>query len=75
MTLVEIVGWCGTLFQLIGLYFNIKKKTICWLFWIISNALWCVYGFHKPAYSVIALNIAFFIFNLYGLKTWKKDEK
>lgn len=38
-----------------------------WLF-IVSNALWAVWGWHDRAYSLIALQIGLFVLNVRGAK-------
>jgi hypothetical protein len=38
-----------------------------WIF-LLSNVLWAVWGWHDGAYSLIALQLGLFLFNLRGAK-------
>lgn len=70
---IEIIGWVGTIFQMLGLLFNAHKKTSCWPIWLTSNVFFIIYSIILSLWPVLILNVFFVAFNLYGWKKWKNE--
>ena len=73
MTGIEIIGWCGTICQLLGVGFNTHKKIACWAAWLASNAFLITYSIILSLWPILVLNIVFIAFNLYGWHQWRKN--
>jgi len=69
--LVELVGWAGTICQMLGLLFNAHKSIWCWSIWLTSNVFLITYSVVLSLWPVLVLNIFFVGFNIYGWIKWK----
>ena len=67
---INYVGWVGFLLILFGYYLNAKKSIYCFLFWIIGNSIYFIYGFIIDALPVMAMSIFILIMNIYGYYSW-----
>ena len=45
-----------------------RRRSIGFWIFILSNALWAVWGWHDGAYSLIALQLGLFLLNVRGAK-------
>lgn len=43
-----------------------RKRSIGFWFFILSNAMWILWGWHDGAYALIALQVGLFFLNLRG---------
>jgi hypothetical protein len=68
--MVEIIGWLGFIFVLLGYYFNAKQKIYCFYIWGLGNILFLIYGFLIGAKPQIAMCIFVLGMNIYGYKQW-----
>ena len=50
-----------------------RRSVGFWIF-ILSNALWAVWGWHDGAYSLIALQVGLFLLNVRGAKKNEPEE-
>ncbi|RIJ08594.1 hypothetical protein DXT77_19895 [Pseudomonas sp. 91RF] len=51
-----------------------KRRMAGFVFFIISNALWVVWGYHTDAYALILLQVFLFVMNLRGFRKNAKDD-
>ena len=72
--MVEIIGWLGFIFILLGYYFNAKQKIYCFYIWGLGNILFLIYGFLINAFPQIAMCIFVLGMNVYGYRQWSKDD-
>ena len=72
--MIEIIGWLGFIFVLLGYYFNAKQKIYCFYIWGLGNILFLIYGFLIGARPQIAMCIFVLGMNIYGYKQWSKVE-
>ena len=70
--MINILGWLGTLFILLGYYLNAKQSTLSWVVWFIGNVLMLVYSVLISAWPQVGLAIALLCLNVYGYIEWKK---
>ena len=68
--MVEIIGWLGFIFVLLGYYFNAKQKIYCFYIWGLGNILFLIYGFLIGANPQIAMCLFVILMNIYGYKQW-----
>ncbi len=72
--MVEVTGWLGFIFVLLGYYFNAKHKIYCFHFWCLGNMLFLIYGILINAKPQIAICIFVLMMNVYGYRQWSKVE-
>lgn len=71
-TLLDAVQWPAMAATLVAAWLvaSQSKSRRNWGFWwfIASNVLWAVWGWHAQAYALIALQVGLFALNLRGAK-------
>ena len=67
--------WIITAVSLIGVWLNIKKKSVCFLIWIFTNGFWAVYDYRIGAKAQAALFAVYFGLAVYGLLEWRREKK
>ena len=72
--MVEVIGWLGFIFVLLGYYFNAKQKIYCFYIWGLGNILFLIYGFLIGARPQMAICIFVILMNIYGYRQWSKVE-
>ena len=72
--MVEVIGWLGFMFVLLGYYFNAKQKIYCFHVWGLGNILFLIYGILINAKPQIAICIFVLMMNVYGYRQWSKVE-
>ena len=63
--------WLVTGASLTGTILNIKKKRICFIIWLITNSIWCIYDFKIGAYPQSALFFIYVILAIWGIIEWR----
>jgi len=71
---IEWLGWAATILLLIGYYLNANKKISSWFFWFFGNTIMLVYAILIESYSVAFLSVFLMGMNVYGYRSWKRDE-
>ena len=66
------ISWIVTGLALIGVVLNIHKNSLCFVFWIITNAFWCIYDYHKDMFAQSFLFFVYFLLAIWGLIKWEK---
>lgn len=74
MMFIEILTWGLTGLSIIGVVLNIKKKTECFVVWLVTNASWTVYDFSIGAYAQSFLFFIYTVLAIYGLYEWRKKK-
>ncbi|UXH76578.1 hypothetical protein [Roseateles amylovorans] len=57
---------------LVGARQSARRSWGFWMF-VVSNLLWCAWGWHTQAYALITLQIGLFALNLRGVMKNKDD--
>ena len=70
--MIEIIGWIGFLYLIIGYILNARKQISCFFFWGIGNILMIVYAIIINANPQIATAVIVLIMNVYGYIEWKR---
>jgi hypothetical protein len=69
------MDWLATFFSLAGIVLNAKKLIWCWPAWCISTVFWASYAIHSKQWSLLVLQVGFFVSNLWGWRQWWKDDQ
>jgi len=67
--------WAVTGASVVGVVLNIKKKRICFVIWLCTNSLWCMYDFWMGAYAQSALFSVYVVLAIWGIIAWKSERK
>ena len=66
----SLAEWIGAITALIGIWLTTKGKISCWIFNIISSALYAYVFFKVPLYADFLLQFAFIGLSIYGWVNW-----
>ena len=69
---IELMGWLGFLFILIGYYLNAKQNINCFYIWGLGNILFMIYALMISAPPQVAMSIFVLGMNVYGYIEWKR---
>ena len=70
--MIEIFGILATILAIVGVVFNNRKLTICFYFWIVSNAITAAIHFDAGIYRLLIRDLVFFVLAIEGLFRWRK---
>jgi hypothetical protein len=69
------IDWLAMALSLYGAYLLGNKKEIGFIIFAISNVIWILLGlFFMSSYGMAIGNLAFFLINLRGYVSWKKND-
>ena len=71
---IELMGWLGFLFILIGYYLNAKQNINCFYIWGLGNILFMIYALMIGAPPQIAMSLFVLGMNVYGFLSWRDNE-
>jgi nicotinamide riboside transporter PnuC len=69
--MIDIIGWIGNLFFILGAIFLAKKMRIGWHCQVLGNLCYVIVGLFLNTSSLWALSILLIGINIYGLYQWK----
>ena len=77
MSVLDSIQWPAMLVTVIASYFvastqSRRRKVGFWLF-MLSNALWIVWGMHAKAYALVALQLCLAVMNIRGQRKNSAD--
>jgi nicotinamide riboside transporter PnuC len=75
MEFLNVLTWILVLLNVVGIILNNKKDHRCFYIWIPTNLAWCIFNLYHDLYSQSFMFGLYFIFAIFGLKSWKKKEK
>lgn len=73
--MLELIGWCGSIFAVIGACLNARGLRVGFLFYIISNIVLMTVGWYKGEVYNVYLFMSFLIIAGYGYMQWGKKIK
>jgi len=73
--MIELVGWIGFVFILIGYYLNAKQNIKCFYIWGLGNILFMIYALLISAPPQIAMSVFVLGMNIYGYNSWRKNNE
>lgn len=66
----EIVGIFATIFAVIGVVTNNRRLRLCFLLWLVSNALSGVMHAYAGIWSLFVRDVIFFVLAIEGWFKW-----
>ena len=69
--MVEIIGWIGFVFIIIGYILNAKQLISCFYFWGVGNILMIMYALLTNTIPNLATAVIVLIMNVYGYINWR----
>jgi hypothetical protein len=71
--MINLIGWIGNIFFLLGAMFLAKKRIVGWHCQILGNLCYIVFGLLMglEGISLFFLSVLLTIINYYGLKKWR----
>ena len=69
---IEITGWMGLIFIILGYYFNAQKKLYCFYIWGLGNTMYFIYAILINSFQLVAMSIFILAMNIYGWAQWNK---
>ena len=73
--MIEMIGWIGFVFILMGYYLNAKQNIKCFYIWGLGNILFMIYALLISAPPQIAMSLFVLGMNVYGYNSWRKDNE
>ena len=75
MQYIDLIQWPAMVATIVAAWLvasqNKRKREFGFWCFLLSNALWVIWGLHDDAYALIALQIALAALNIRG--AWKND--
>ena len=71
--MVEMIGWIGFVFLILGYILNAKKMISCFYCWGLGNILMIVYAIIINATPQIATAVVVLLMNIYGYYQWTRN--
>lgn len=68
------MNWLIVVIALVGIVLNVRRKWQGFLFWLVSNAWWCVHNIAIGEYAQAVLFFVFWVLSVYGIHNWKRKE-
>lgn len=76
--LLDAMQWPAMVITLVAAWLVGARQATrrTWGFWlfVVSNLLWCVWGWHTQAYALITLQVGLFVLNLRGVMKNKDND-
>jgi hypothetical protein len=71
--MINLIGWLGNIFFILGAIFLAKKWILGWYCQILGNLCYVIYAIMLglDGISLCALSLLLIIINYYGLKKWR----
>lgn len=70
---INIIGWIGNFFFVLGAILLAKKKIIGFYSNVIANLFYIYFGFLITKNSLISLSIFLILVNIWGIYNWKME--
>ena len=75
MQVNEIIGIIATVLAVAGVITNNRRLRLCFLLWLVSNALSCGIHVHAGIWSLVARDAIFFVLAIEGWFKWGRSAK
>jgi len=59
--------------SILGVWFNIKRRRVCFAIWAVTNLSWAAVDFHREIYAQAALFLVYFALAIWGVFEWRKN--
>jgi nicotinamide riboside transporter PnuC len=68
-----ILWWLTAILSVIGSVLNVRKNRLCFIFWLISNALWIIENIITHSYYQLPMWITYMAISIWGIIAWRKN--
>ena len=70
MDVMAFIGWTATVVAILGVWLNNRRRRVCFVLWLVSNAI--TFGVHAwvAMWSLAARDLAFFVLAVHGWWLW-----
>ena len=75
MEVNEIIGTIATIFAVVGVITNNRRLRVCFLLWLVSNALSGAIHAQAAIWSLMARDAIFFVLAIEGWFKWGRKWK
>jgi nicotinamide riboside transporter PnuC len=72
--MIELVGWATTVLAVWGVLLNNRRKRVCFVLWLFSNALSAAVHICLSVWSLAVRDAVFFVLAVEGLILWGKND-
>lgn len=69
------LDWLATVLTLTAIYFIGEKKQIGFIYGMLSNILWIVFGAWFESAAIIVANVGFLMLNMRGYWFWMRENR
>ena len=69
--MIEVIGWIGFVFVIIGYILNARQLISCFYFWGVGNILMIMYALLTNTIPNLATAVIVLIMNVYGYINWR----
>ena len=69
--MIEVIGWIGFVFIIIGYILNAKQLISCFYFWGVGNILMIMYAILTNTLPNLATAVIVLMMNVYGYINWR----
>jgi nicotinamide riboside transporter PnuC len=66
--------WIVTVSSLVGTVLNILKNKWCFVIWLLTNTLWCIYDFYISNYPQAILFLIYVGLAIWGIYKWRENK-
>lgn len=66
--------WVIAILSVLGSFFNIKRKIVCFYLWIMCEIMCIIIDFKSTQYGRAFLDFFCILMNIYGIFAWSKDK-
>lgn len=67
--------WVITAIALFGTWLNAKQNAYGFLFWMVSNAAFCIWNYQIEQYAQSVLFFVYLWLAIFGYVSWRKKER
>lgn len=72
---MSFLDWLALTLSALGILLNAKKNSACWPVWILSTLAWAGFAMQTKVWSLLLLQVIFFVANCYGWYEWRKPSQ
>ena len=70
---IELIGWIGFVFIVLGYILNARQMISCFPVWIVGNILLSYYAIVIGSQPQLATGVIVLMMNIYGYREWSNN--
>ena len=72
--IIQIIGMLATILAVVGVLTNNRRIRVCFLLWMVSNALTGAIHAYAGIWSLLIRDVIFFVLAIEGWFKWGRNE-